>query len=97
MLTGNSPFVFYSLLCQLPCVIRLCVICIAYILTEEKPRELDGPSTNLALGDIISSALPDINKKEKLNNDVSSFDFLFGRVPELRTFCLVADTNSSQW
>ncbi|CAD7091414.1 unnamed protein product [Hermetia illucens] len=45
------------------------VFCAFAHVEQEKPRELDGPSTNLALGDIISSALPDINKKEKLNND----------------------------
>lgn len=40
---------------------------LAYILTEEvPPRELDGPSANLALGDIISNVLPLDGKKDKL-------------------------------
>ncbi|XP_037027179.1 RING finger protein unkempt isoform X4 [Bradysia coprophila] len=38
-----------------------------YILTEEvPPRDLDGPSANLALGDIISNVLPLDGKKDKL-------------------------------
>lgn len=50
---------------------------LAYILTEEvPPRDLDGPSANLALGDIISNVLPLDGKKDKLlgsdSNNVSA-------------------------
>lgn len=49
---------------------------LAYLLTEEvPPREIDGPSANLALGDIISNVLPLDGKKDKLlgsdSNNVS--------------------------
>lgn len=37
---------------------------VAYIVTEEKPREVDGISTNLALSDLITNALPDINSQD---------------------------------
>ncbi|KAL5284486.1 UNK family protein [Megaselia abdita] len=44
-----------------------------YILTEEKPRDIDGPSTNLVLSEMINNVLPELNKKDsKLglsNND----------------------------
>lgn len=57
-------------------VIRLYIDLLAYILTEEvPPRDLDGPSANLALGDIISNVLPLDGKKDKLlgsdSNNVS--------------------------
>ncbi|KAI9578258.1 hypothetical protein GQX74_015144 [Glossina fuscipes] len=38
-----------------------------YIVTEEKPREVDGISTNLALSDLITNALPDINSQDTSN------------------------------
>lgn len=41
---------------------------LAYIITEEKPRDLDAISTNLALSDLISNALPDIKPKDATNN-----------------------------
>ena len=40
----------------------------AYIVTEEKPRDLDAITTNLALSDLISNALPDIKTKDATNN-----------------------------
>lgn len=44
----------------------------AYLLTEEvPPRELDGPSASLALGDIISNVMPPDGKKDKLGSDGS--------------------------
>ncbi|KNC31529.1 RING finger protein unkempt [Lucilia cuprina] len=39
-----------------------------YIVTEEKPRDLDAITTNLALSDLISNALPDIKTKDATNN-----------------------------
>lgn len=40
----------------------------AYALTEDSQhREIDGPSTNIALSDIISNALPSDGKKDKLD------------------------------
>lgn len=58
-----------------------CFSKLAYVLTEDaQHRELDGPSTNLALSDIISNALPP-EKKDKLTdlNNVSTmtYDILF--------------------
>ena len=41
---------------------------LAYIVTEEKPRDLDAITTNLALSDLISNALPDIKTKDATNN-----------------------------
>ncbi|XP_055903791.1 RING finger protein unkempt isoform X3 [Eupeodes corollae] len=48
-----------------------------YILTEDKPRDIDGPSTNLALSDIISSALPEIKKDPSKQGLISVSDNLF--------------------
>ena len=43
---------------------------LAYLLTEEvPPRDLDGPSANLALGDIISNVMPPDGKKDKIGLD----------------------------
>ncbi|XP_037950971.1 RING finger protein unkempt isoform X1 [Teleopsis dalmanni] len=39
-----------------------------YIITEEKPRELDGLTTNIALSELISSALPPDIKSKETNN-----------------------------
>lgn len=44
------------------------VFCAVAHVEQEKPRELDWPSTNLALSDIISNALPEINKREKIQH-----------------------------
>lgn len=41
---------------------------IAYIVTEEKSRDIDAITTNLALSDLISNALPDIKPKDATNN-----------------------------
>lgn len=41
---------------------------IAYILTEEVPLGLDGPSANLALGDLLSNVMHD-GKKDKIGPD----------------------------
>lgn len=57
----NEPFIFRNIL--------------AYGITEESQhRELDGPSANIALSDIISNALPPDGKKE-LNNVREVFCF----------------------
>ncbi|XP_019891547.2 RING finger protein unkempt isoform X2 [Musca domestica] len=39
-----------------------------YIVTEEKSRDIDAITTNLALSDLISNALPDIKPKDATNN-----------------------------
>lgn len=52
----------------------------AYALTEDSQhREIDGPSNNIALSDIISNVLPSDGKKDKLdlNNVIDIINFLF--------------------
>lgn len=50
--------------------IMIILMIIAYIVSDEKSRELDGvgvgvvSSTNLALSELISNALPDIKAKD---------------------------------
>lgn len=44
---------------------------------DSQHREIDGPSTNIALSDIISNALPPDGKKDKidLNNVIDKIIF----------------------
>lgn len=47
------------------------------IVEEVQPREIEGPSTNLALSDIISNVLPQTEvKKEKNENNLVRFILL---------------------
>lgn len=43
---------------------------------DSQHRELDGPSANIALSEIISNALPSDGKKDKLDlNNVNDMNF----------------------
>lgn len=49
-------------------------------MTEEKPRDIDGPSTNLVLSEMINNVLPELNKKDSklgLSNENVSIFFVF--------------------
>lgn len=42
---------------------------LAYCLTEDGPPGLDGPSANLALGDLLSNVMQSDGKKDKIGPD----------------------------
>ncbi|XP_055903793.1 RING finger protein unkempt isoform X5 [Eupeodes corollae] len=68
-----------------------------YILTEDKPRDIDGPSTNLALSDIISSALPEIKKDPSKQGLISVSDNLMGIENDSNSIINALDKNQGKF
>ncbi|XP_055848882.1 RING finger protein unkempt isoform X7 [Episyrphus balteatus] len=68
-----------------------------YILTEDKPRDIDGPSTNLALSDIISSALPEIKKDTSKQGLISVSENLMGIENDSNSIINALDKNQGKF
>ncbi|XP_055848881.1 RING finger protein unkempt isoform X6 [Episyrphus balteatus] len=73
------------------------VFCAFAHVEQDKPRDIDGPSTNLALSDIISSALPEIKKDTSKQGLISVSENLMGIENDSNSIINALDKNQGKF